>query len=712
MSLRFFYFLFGVFFWGNASPLLAQVTVVAHRGVISWVSQGAKPDTLLQMPESGHAWAWVQHTKVSSKFGSYSFKEGRHKKTTESTKWEMVKVNDTLHRLESKTSAGDRMRWWMHVDTFHKKIIGRFSFSGNLHPSGKESVGVSTTFLIGKQELPYGLGEQFSHLHFKGKRVPVFTEEQGAGRGDWPLSLLTGILGIKGDAYSTYCGIPWFITNASRGFFVEGYHRVIFDFRKKESFTITVPDTAFTVECYYGATPSDVMQQFTQKTGRMPPLPEWAYGTWLGIQGGWDKVLLATQAALQAGNPVSALWIQDWCGRRKTRLGSQLFWNWEPDTALYPRFRFRVDSLRKNGIATLGYVNSFLNQTGNLAREALEQQLVVYDTLHQPLVLPTGGFDAYLLNLYKPETQNWLKQVIQTRLMGNGLSGWMADFSEWYPISTRVSRLPLQRQVEEHNRYPVEWARLNREAIQEANAEKDVLFFNRSGFSYSARYSTLFWMGDQTINWKKNDGIKSALVAMLSSGVSGISLNHSDIGGYTTITVPGFRLTRSRELFYRWAEMAAFSPVFRTHEGLKPTKNIQFYTDSATQHFFARMGKLHFALKPYLQLWVNEASQKGLPVIRPLWFHYPYLPEALTCWTQFMLGEDLMMVPVLDKNKQEVEVWFPPGKWEHWLTGKVYENHSGGFITIDAPIGKPAAFIRAGSPNEPLLRTCFANCKR
>ena len=139
-----------------------------------------------------------------------------------------------------------------------------------------------------------------------------------------------------------------------------------------------------------------------------------------------------------------------------------------------------------------------------------------------------------------------------------------------------------------HNSYAVEWAQLHREAIAEAGI--DGFFFSRSAYTTSPAASPLFWLGDQLTTWDEHDGMASALTGMLSSGMSGFALTHSDVGGcvapaapppppslcpphtpaclwapcrglrrYTGVRLPvvGATVVRSRELLWRWAEMNA-----------------------------------------------------------------------------------------------------------------------------------------------------------
>ena len=115
-----------------------------------------------------------------------------------------------------------------------------------------------------------------------------------------------------------------------------------------------------------------------------------------------------------------------------------------------------------------------------------------------------------------------------------------------------------------HQVMPQEWAALNREVIEEEGKVGDVLFWMRSGGIQSKFHQTLSWAGDQLVGWTQSDGLPSSIVASLSLATSGMGLSHSDIGGYHGEPLVG--VVRTKELFLRWAEYAAFTPVMRTHE--------------------------------------------------------------------------------------------------------------------------------------------------
>jgi len=188
------------------------------------------------------------------------------------------------------------------------------------------------------------------------------------------------------------------------------------------------------------------------------------------------------------------------------------------------------------------------------------------------------------------------------------------------------------------------------------------------------------------------------VTGLLSSGFSGYSLEHTDIGGYTAIDNPLLEYHRSKDLLLRWIELGAFTTVFRTHEGNIPEVNHQFYSDDETLRHFARFAKIYAAWKPYRMDLVEEASKTGLPVVRHPFLHYPNDPEVLGLNYQFMVGSELMVAPVLDPGADAVEVYLPAGRWVHLWTGEGYRSpEPGAYETVSAPIGKPAVFYKEGS---------------
>jgi alpha-glucosidase len=263
-----------------------------------------------------------------------------------------------------------------------------------------------------------------------------------------------------------------------------------------------------------------------------------------------------------------------------------------------------VDDLEDDGTRVMTYVSPLLadpsekeNVRRNLFREAERNGYLVKGRDGEPYMGRITDFSAAHVDLSNPAARNWIKDVIKKNVAGDGASGWMADFGEGLPYDAVLHSGADPKRY--HNRYAEEWAEVNREAVRELGREDDLVFFNRSGYTRSPGYSTLFWLGAQMVTWDDRDGIKTTLTGMLTSGLSGYSLNHSDIGGYTAIDTFPLRYHRSKELLQRWTELAAFTPVFRTHEGNRPEVNHQIYSDRESLQHFSRLAKIYAAWKPY-----------------------------------------------------------------------------------------------------------------
>lgn len=411
-----------------------------------------------------------------------------------------------------------------------------------------------------------------------------------------------------------------------------------------------------------------------------------------------------------AGVPLAGVWLQDWVGQRSTTFGKQLWWNWTLDPRHYPQWQALSAELEARGIRTLAYANPFLaditekgGEQRNLFREARERGFLMKGADGAPLDLLNTSFSAGLVDLSSPEARRWLKDVLRTEMLGQGFSGWMADFGEALPFEARPASGEEAALL--HNRFPEEWARLNRELVEEVGGEGELLFFTRAGYSRSPGLTTSMWLGDQLVTWGAHDGLHSALLGLLSGGLSGFALNHGDAGGYTTISNPLKDYHRSEELLQRWAEFSAFTSLLRTHEGNRPADNAQVYDSPASLAHFARCAQLFAALAPYRKTLMEEAAGSGLPLVRPLWLQYPDDPASQESQPRsFMLGDQLLVAPVLEAGVGRLQVVLPAGSWVHLWPRTTYRAVPGTRIEVAAPIGQPAVFYPKGSAVGEALR--------
>ena len=476
---------------------------------------------------------------------------------------------------------------------------------------------VYLTYASSPEERFFGFGAQYTYFDMKGHKVPIFIQEQGIGRGEQPITWAADWQADAGGSpYTSGASVPHYITSEMRSLFLENYEYSSFDLRERNRVQVEVFSSRMAGQILSGETPVEQIELYTEYSGRMRPLPEWILGgAVVGLQGGTDKVLDAYDELKALGTPVAALWLQDWVGQRETSFGTQLWWNWELDHDHYPGWDQLREQLERDDVRLMTYIGPWLaddvkkekeNHRRNLFEEAERRGYLVKNWEGEPYRVKTTDFSAAFVDLTNPEARDWIKDVIKEELIGNGASGWMADFGEGLPYDAVLFSGADPKSY--HNRYAEEWAELNREAIREAGRGEDIVFFNRSGYTRSPGESTLFWLGDQLVDWDEHDGIKSAVTGLLSSGLSGYSLEHSDIGGYTTIDHRLLKYHRSKELLMRWTELAAFTTVFRTHEGNRPKVNHQIYSDEVTLRHFSHFAKVYAAWKA-LQ---NRSGEGGI----------------------------------------------------------------------------------------------------
>ena len=147
--------------------------------------------------------------------------------------------------------------------------------------------------------------------------------------------------------------------------------------------------------------------------------------------------------------------------------------------------------------------------------------------------------------------------------------------------------------------------------------------------------------------------------------------------------------------------MAAFTPVMRGHEGNNPDLNVQLDHDFDILAVGAETSKIHVALKPYIKDCVKYNAEKGVGVIRPLFFYYDE-KQAYKEMYEFLLGRDILVAPVIKPGAVTRRVYLPKDRWIHIASGVEYH---GGYVTVDAPLGHPAVFVRADA-SEALRNIC------
>ena len=429
-------------------------------------------------------------------------------------------------------------------------------------------------------------------------------------------------------------------------------------------------------------------------------IPDWCRdGMILSIQGGTDAILNKTAAMLDAGAAISGVWSQDWCGEKRTVMGKQVCWNWEADETLYPKLKDAISVLNGRGVRFLAYINPYLVRDGRLYNLFKEKGWLITRRSGEIYHMQSTTFDAGMIDLTNPDAAAYTKDtLIKRNMLDLGVSGWMADFGEYLPVDCVLHDGDPKLL---HNEWPMLWAKLNREAVEEYGKD-DVFFFMRSGYLGIQEYAPALWNGDQHTDYTKDYGLPCVMPASFSLGFSGAPMVHCDAGGFFSFG----KMKRDDELFIRWMELCAFSLLMRSHESIRPWANAQFDAEAVTPHT-VRLTNVYRALKPYLAQCVDEARD-GVPALRPDFYEAMDYGASRDPYSYF-LGGELYVCPVIKRKARTRKVYLPKGVWVHFWTGKVYTG--GEAYTVPAPLGEIPVFYRANGEHIALFRETAAAYK-
>ncbi|MBU3069790.1 hypothetical protein KOI40_08145 [Aestuariicella sp. G3-2] len=562
------------------------------------------------------------------------------------------------------------------------------------------------------QETVFGFGSQASLLNFKGREVPVWSRQQGIGRGEQPISTLVEeqTPGAAGTDLNSDMALPYFLSSARYSVFLDHAGFSHFDFRQRHSTFIHSYTNTLNVRLTSCNQLLECISQYTAFSGRMAGLPEWTQqGAIVGLQGGSDKVLSHYQQLKDHQVPVAALWLKDW---------QQVTSDGQPR---YPDWKTLRKTLQQDGVRLLGYVTP--NLTHSTAPD-LYQQARDKGYLLSLSSKASGESETGVVDLTNPDAFKWLKGIIKKQVKARQLAGWFADLPQPLPMEARLHN--DQSPIQLNNLFAQEWARLNHEVISELKMSEEALLWMRSGFTNSPSLVSAFSAAEQNTSWDAHDGLQSAVVAMLNSGISGLSISHTDTGGYTSMQQaipnlaqwllpkdltlpqtdsnssdsPSFALHRSPELLQRWIELSALTGLLRTEEGLTPAINAQVYDSPELLEHFADNIRLFQALTPYRKELMQEASDQGWPLVRHPLLHFPneqYFAKMPSTDLQFMLGESLMVAPMLTpvQQRQKRQVFLPKGEWIEVTTGKtILAGKKGKMLHINPPGNQAALYLQ------------------
>jgi alpha-glucosidase len=292
-----------------------------------------------------------------------------------------------------------------------------------------------------------------------------------------------------------------------------------------------------------------------------------------------------------------------------------------------------------------------------------------------------------------PAVREWWGGLYEERLV-QGFSGFWHDMNE--PVSfspfgdptlPRSSRHALDGRGgdhrEAHNVYGLTMARAGYEGLRRLRPDERPFLFSRSGWAGMQRYGGT-WSGDVSTGWP---GLRASLSLVLGLGLCGVPYSGPDVGGFDGSPSP--------ELFLRWFQLGAWLPLFRTHAAIDAGRREPWeFGPEVLEHARVALAERE-RMRPYFVTLAQLARLTGAPYVRPVWWGAPEDRALRDCEDAFLLGDALLVAPVLARGADRRAVRLPRGRWYDTATGQAYEGP--GQVLLEAPPSRIPVLARAGS---------------
>ncbi len=233
-----------------------------------------------------------------------------------------------------------------------------------------------------------------------------------------------------------------------------------------------------------------------------------------------------------------------------------------------------------------------------------------------------------------------------------------------------------------HNVYGHNESRATYEGLKKHDGKRPFVI-TRAAYAGSQRYA-LGWTGDNQSIWYH---LQMAIPQLCSLSLSGMGYVGTDIGGFFKDT--------TKELLVRWTQFGAFSPFMRNHFQAQSRVQEPWQFDEQTMVLCRDAIKFRYKILPYIYDLFYAQENTGMPVIRPLVLHYEHDEVARECNGEFLVGENMLVAPVVDQGAVVKPVYFPGGVWYDYHTGERHEGKK--WILRDAPIDVCPLYVKAGT---------------
>ncbi|MBR2114743.1 MAG: alpha-xylosidase [Prevotella sp.] len=567
-----------------------------------------------------------------------------------------IEIQPYPFRIVVKDAKGKVLTQTRHIidnDSTQVKLLP-FSF---IKRGSDNSRSINPVFLLSPGERIYGCGESFTSLNKVGQKVHLsVTDPQGP------------------ETDGQYKPVPFYFSNRGYGIFMHTSAPVTCDFGASYigAQRLFMADEQMDFFVFFGEA-KDILNEYTDITGKSPMLPLWSFGTWMSrITYFSQKEGLEIARQLRAHKIPSDVIHFDtgWFGV-----------DWQCDYQ-FAKDRFEdpvkmLEQLSKDGFHTCLWQLPYFTPKNRFFPEIIEKGLHVVNA--------TGGMpvEDAILDFSNPETVSWYQSKIEG-LMKQGVSTIKCDFGEAAPYNGFYHS--GKGGLYEHNLYPLRYNKALWEVVERSHPGEGIIWA-RSAWAGSQRYA-LHWGGDAATN---NIGMLGDLRGGLSFGLSGFSFWSHDMGGFVTAS--------PEDIYRRWLPFGFLSSHTRAH-GAPPTEP-WLISESFTEAFRA-CAEMKYKLMPYVYAQAKDCSERGLPMVRALLVEFPQDKGAWLVEDEYMFGSQMLVAPLMESGNSR-DVYLPKGKWIDYQTGRVYE---GGYQTIEAGKIPAIILVRDGSiiPHAPLAQ--------
>jgi alpha-glucosidase len=561
---------------------------------------------------------------------------------------------------------------------------------------------LNDAFALARKRAPgdalFGLGQRTGRFERTGRRFLMWNVDVLA-----PDVLRTNRLDVPdpdlpGDSASFdpyYSSTPFFhhlrrtsTSGAERldasGFFFDNGWPGEFDFADDESLFVRFFGGAYREYVFAGPDIARILEAYTFVTGRPHFPPLWSLGH---HQCRWHDYTDREWTAIgeeyrRRELPCDALWLD--IGHMD---GHRVF-TFHP--ARFPEPEKTFAALAARGFRTVTIVDPGVKvEAGFSVFDAGKERGAFCKThegeIYEGLVWP--GRTAFPDFVQEKARAYWAELV--QKHAAHGVSGIWNDMNEpatgpIEPFAMRFDRDGTNDPHERwHNQYALLMAFATREGLALARPGERPFVLTRAGFSGIQRVAAQ-WMGDHSSSFEH---LRMGVSMALGMSISGQPF----VGG----DVPGFAGVAEPELAARWFSLAALTPFCRCHHQLGSGEHYPWSFGPEVERIARAALELRYRLLPYLYTAFRVSSETGTPIQRPLVFDFQDDARATTIDDQFLLGDALLVSPVLAPGQTSRSTYLPPGSFVDWHSKA---THRGGVdVVTPAPLERCPLFVRAGS---------------